>query len=80
MVGIGEVTDVTGVPQRQIRYWEEKGYIQSVGGTRGTIRRYNFLTIKKVILIKELLDDGYTLGVVAKKVEVCIQTLGDAFR
>lgn len=80
VVGIGEVAEITGVPQRQIRYWEEKGYIQSVSGTGGTTRRYDFLTIKKVILIKELLDDGYTLAAAATKVDARVKTLTDAFR
>ena len=80
VVGIGEVAEITGVPQRQIRYWEEKGYIQSVGGTDGTTRRYDFLTIKKVILIKELLDDGFTLSAAVKKVDTRMQTLVEAFR
>ena len=25
IVGIGEVSQITGIPTRQIRYWEEKG-------------------------------------------------------
>jgi DNA-binding transcriptional MerR regulator len=80
VVGIGEVAEITGVPQRQLRYWEEKGYIQSVSGTGGTTRRYDFCTIKKVILIKELMDDGYTLAAAAKKVEMRLETLVEAFK
>lgn len=79
IVGIGEVSDITGVPQRQIRYWEEKGFISSLDGGEGTTRRYNFLNIKKIILIKELLDDGFTLAAAAKKVDTRIKTLDDAF-
>ncbi|MGB7787656.1 MerR family transcriptional regulator [Methanoregula sp.] len=80
IVGIGEVSEITGVPQRQIRYWEEKGFIASVDSGEGTIRRYNFLNIKKIMLIKELLDDGFTLAAAAKKVDARIKTLDDAFR
>ena len=29
-VGIGEVASITGIPQRQIRYWESKGIIQAL--------------------------------------------------
>ena len=29
-VGIGEVSKTVGVSQRQLRYWEEKGYIKQV--------------------------------------------------
>src|SRR5208337_2372288 len=80
IVGIGEVSEITGVPQRQIRYWEEKGFISSVDGGEGAIRRYNFLNIKKIMLIKELLEDGFTLAAAAKKVDTRIKTLDDAFR
>ena len=69
-----------GVPQRQIRYWEEKGFISSVDGGEGVTRRYNFLNIKKIMLIKELLEDGFTLAAAAKKVDIRIKTLDDAFR
>ncbi|KAF5272516.1 hypothetical protein FQR65_LT17366 [Abscondita terminalis] len=30
VVGIGEVSQITGIPARQIRYWEEKGIIASL--------------------------------------------------
>ena len=79
IVGIGEVSDITGVPQWQIRYWEKKGFISSVDGGDGTTRRYNFLNIKKIMLIKELLSDGFTLAAAAKKVDTRIKTLDDAF-
>jgi MerR family transcriptional regulator, global nitrogen regulator len=80
IVAIGEVSEITGVPQRQIRYWEEKGFISSIGGEEGTTRRYDFRNIKKIMLIKELLDDGFTLAAAAKKVETRIKTLDDVFR
>ena len=51
VVGIGEVSQITGIPTRQIRYWEEKG------------------NIKKILLIKELLDEGYTLDASVEKVK-----------
>lgn len=67
VVGIGEVSEISGVPTRQIRYWEEKGIIHSSKETEGTTRKYDYLNVKKVLLIKELLDDGYTLDAAAKK-------------
>lgn len=79
IVGIGEVAEITGVPQRQIRYWEEKGFIHSVKDGEGSIRRFNYLSIKKIILIKELLDDGFTLDAAAKKVESRINKINEAF-
>ena len=67
IVAIGEVANITGVPQRKIRYWDEKGIIEPVDKT-STYRQYNYLNIKKIVLIQELLEEGYTLDVSAKKV------------
>jgi DNA-binding transcriptional MerR regulator len=67
IVAIGEVANITGVPQRKIRYWDEKGIIEPVDKT-STYRQYDYLNIKKIVLIQELLDEGYTLDVSAKKV------------
>ncbi|BES61725.1 MerR family transcriptional regulator [Dysgonomonas capnocytophagoides] len=68
IVGIGEVSEITEIPIRQIRYWEEKNIIQSVS-QEGKNRRYNYYNIKKMLLIKELLDEGYTLDASAEKVK-----------
>lgn len=79
VVGIGEVSEITGVPQRKIRYWEEKGIIQPVKEVEGTTRRYDYINIKKILLIQELLNDGYTLDAAAKKVEVRMETINKVF-
>lgn len=79
VVGIGEVAEITNVPTRQIRYWEEKGIISSSKETEGTTRKYDYLTVKKILLIKELLDDGYTLDAAAKKVEDRMRSVNEAF-
>lgn len=47
VVGIGEVSEISGVPTRQIRYWEEKGIIHSSKETEGTTRKYDYLNVKK---------------------------------
>jgi len=80
VVGIGEVSDITGVPQRQIRYWEEKGIIQSVKDGEGTTRKYDYLSIKRILLVKELMDDGFTLDAAAKKVEERMRTINEVFK
>lgn len=79
VVGIGEVSDISGVPQRQLRYWEEKGIIQSSKEGEGTTRKYDYLNIKKVLLVKELLEDGFTLDAAAKKVEERMKTINEVF-
>lgn len=69
VVGIGEVAQITGIPTRQIRYWEDKGIVISLTGEEGKNRRYDYKNIKKILLIKELLDEGYTLDASAEKVK-----------
>ncbi len=80
VVGIGEVSDMTSIPRRKIRYWEEKGIIQSEKDAEGSTRRYNYINIKKVLLIKELLEDGYTLDAAAQKVELRMKSMNETFR
>lgn len=46
VVGIGEVSEITGIPTRQIRYWEDKGIIKSLS-ENGKNRRYDYKNIKK---------------------------------
>ena len=69
IVGIGEVSEITGIPTRQIRYWEDKGIIVSLTEEEGKNRRYDYKNIKKMLLIKELLDEGYTLDASAEKIQ-----------
>ncbi|KRL38308.1 MerR family transcriptional regulator [Liquorilactobacillus uvarum] len=66
IVGIGDLSKITGVSARQLRYWEEKGYIQAVPSKKNTTRKYKFEMSYKVQAIKRYLDEGYTL---AKSVE-----------
>ena len=78
-VAIGEVAEITGVPQRKIRYWDEKGLIEPVD-TASTCRQYDYLNIKKVVLIKEMLDEGYTLDVAAQKVNERCRKVAEVFK
>ena len=80
VVGISEVSKITGIPTRKIRYWEEKGIIQSENEKEGTTRRYNYLNVKKILLIQECLEEGYTLEHAAKKVEKRMVTLDQIFK
>lgn len=77
-VGIGEVAEVSGVPQRQLRYWEDKGIVTPVEGGGG-VRRYDYQTVKRILVIKELVDDGYTLDAAARKVDERMEKLSRAF-
>lgn len=77
VVGIGEVSQITGIPTRQIRYWEDKGIIISLTEEEGKNRRYDYKNIKKMLLIKELMDDGYTLDASAEKVKKRMEMIAE---
>ncbi|EKB58276.1 MerR family transcriptional regulator [Bergeyella zoohelcum] len=79
VVGIGEVSQITGIPTRQIRYWEDKGIIKSLTEEEGKNRRYDYKNIKKMLLIKELLDEGYTLDTSAEKVKKRMEMISETF-
>ncbi len=78
IVRIGEVSDITGIPTRKIRYWEEKGIIHSVDDSNSA-RRYDYINIKRIFLIKELIEEGYTLEAASNKVDDRISRLVKAF-
>ena len=61
-IGIGEVSKLTGVSQRQLRYWETKGYIKPISDDQSGVRRYNLATLYLIGFIKEQLDEGFTLS------------------
>ena len=77
-VGIHEASDITGVPARKIRYWQEKGYI-SVASEEANARQYDLFNLKKIYLIQELIEDGYSLDGAAAKLEKRIKNLTKLF-
>ncbi|EBX1767931.1 MerR family transcriptional regulator [Salmonella enterica subsp. enterica serovar Poona] len=68
IIGIREVSEITGVPIRKLRYWEDKGIITAVDSD-ASVRKFSLSDVKKIILINELIEDGYTLDGAAAKVE-----------
>lgn len=66
LVGISELSNMMNVSPRQLRYWEKKGYITSVGET-GSSRKYKLPIAIKVEMIKHFLDEGFTLQVAVEK-------------
>ena len=66
-VGIGEVSKIIGVSPRQLRYWEQKGYIKPVEDEKSGVRRYNLGTVFLIAFIKDHLDQGFTLTAAYEK-------------
>lgn len=80
IVGIGEVSQITDIPVRQIRYWEDKGIIKSLTETEGKNRRYDYVNIKRMLLIKLYIEEGYTLDAAAQKVDSRLEYFEDTFK
>lgn len=77
-VGIHEASSITGVPARKIRYWQEKGFIEPVSKSSSS-RQYDLFNLKKIVLIQDLLEEGYTLDASASKVDERIKKLNNLF-
>ncbi|MCM0599563.1 MerR family transcriptional regulator [Periweissella fabalis] len=66
---IGELSAMTGVSSRQLRYWEQKNYIQAMErGDEQAARSYRFREYARVMGIKYFQDQGYTLSASVKKI------------
>lgn len=62
LIGISELSKMSGTSPRQLRYWEEKGLITSiVKEDPSSPRNYRLLTVIKVELIQDFLNEGFTL-------------------
>ena len=63
---IGETEKMTGASQKQIRYWESRGYIseQIERNVCGDIayRRFTQYQVELICSIKAYQDQGYTLA------------------
>ena len=81
-IPLSEISRVTGVSPRQIRYWEAKGFLTSHQAQKNQSHKYiynliyiililfykfNFFTLTKVLEIKEYLDQGFTLQAAVEK-------------
>jgi len=58
-LGIGQAAHLCGVSIRQLSYWTDKGIIKPTD--RSGSRTYDYSAIEKVCLIKQALDQGYSL-------------------
>ena len=65
-ISMSDVSNITGVTSRQLRYWEEQGYIHPVSDNMSK-RKYSFDTTLKIGMIKNLMDEGYILPKAAEK-------------
>jgi DNA-binding transcriptional MerR regulator len=68
-ISIGDTSRITGVTEKQLRYWESKNILTDIDrvlcGAR-SYRRYNNDQVKFIKKVKERLDMGFTLEASAR--------------
>ncbi len=75
----GKAAEFCDISRRQLCYWTDKGIIETMEGDgedfgeEGTRRVYDFVALRKVLLIKQLLEQGRGLKRATREVEGCIQ-------
>jgi DNA-binding transcriptional MerR regulator len=69
-LGIGQTAELCGVSIRQLSYWTDKGIVRPVDEDRS--RSYDYAAIEKVSLIKQALDQGYSLDGAVAEAEVVL--------
>jgi len=70
-LGIGQTAELCGVSIRQLSYWTDKGIIKPVDEDRS--RSYDYAAIEKVSLIKQALDEGYSLDGAVVEADAVLQ-------
>lgn len=74
---IGELSKMTGVSTRQLRYWESKAIINPLPREGDQDARvYNYEAFHKVQSIKYFLDEGYTLKAAVAKTDGILEMFG----
>ena len=77
VVSIGEAARICNVTVKQIRFWEERGYIPSaqrvICGER-SYRKFGEEDLEIIKRIARYLNDGFTLPMAAKKAATDIST------
>lgn len=74
---IGELSRMAEVSSRQLRYWEQRGYISAMArNDQNKARVYDFHTFMQVRIIKRLLDEGYRLPAAVDKMRSIDSEMG----
>jgi DNA-binding transcriptional MerR regulator len=76
----GKAAELCDISRRQLCYWTDRGIIdtledegESDGYESNAQRTYDFTTLRKVLLIKQLLDQGYGLKRATRQAEFYLQ-------
>ena len=67
---IGQVTDLTGIPIRTIRYYESLGLINSLRRTEGGFRQFSLDVLTRLAFIKRAQNLGLSLEEIGNILQV----------
>ena len=79
----GKAAEFCDISRRQLCYWTDKGIIETMEGEgedlseEGARRVYDFTALRKVLLIKQLLEQGRGLKRATREVESYLQQMLD---
>ncbi|MHB9024297.1 MAG: MerR family transcriptional regulator [Armatimonadota bacterium] len=79
----GKAAEFCDISRRQLCYWTDKGIVETVEGNdesmseEGARRVYDFSALKRVLLIKQLLEQGRGLKRATREVESYLQQQDD---
>lgn len=79
----GKAAEFCDISRRQLCYWTDKGIVDTVEGDgedygeEGARRVYDFTALRRVLLIKQLLEQGRGLKRATREVESYLQLLHD---
>lgn len=79
----GKAAEFCDISRRQLCYWTDKGIVETIEGDgedlgeEGTRRVYDFSALRRVLLIKQLLEQGRGLKRATREVESYLQQLDD---
>jgi DNA-binding transcriptional MerR regulator len=79
----GKAAEFCDISRRQLCYWTDKGIVETIegegedDGEEGTRRVYDFLSLRKVLLIKQLLEQGRGLKRATREVDGSLQQSDD---
>ncbi|MHB9106290.1 MAG: MerR family DNA-binding transcriptional regulator [Armatimonadota bacterium] len=81
----GKAAELCDISPRQLRYWADHGIIETVGdeeerdGDESDVyRTYHFTALRKVLLIKQLMDMGHGLKRATREAELYLKQSEDA--
>jgi DNA-binding transcriptional MerR regulator len=79
----GKAAEFCDISRRQLCYWTDKGIVETIEGDaddiseEGSRRVYDFLALRKVLLIKQLLEQGRGLKRATREMESHLQQWQD---